>query len=272
MELNVRFLLRHDSYENWTNINPYLEIGEIAIAYLSKIEDPSMETVLIKTGPGNYNDLPYVSALAADVFSWAKKTEIEFVEWLDSLFSGSTLNSLNKIREEKVDRNELDNYLKIEDYIKGETGGTINISNFLTKSQADSYYAPINVLETVYPVGAIYLSMIDTNPSTLFNFGVWEKIENRFLLAASTSYPVGSMGGEAEHTLTESEMPAHSHNFNRHQLWRNETGAPADVENGYGASNKTLDIYVDSTTTVGSSNPHNNMPPYLAVYMWQRVS
>lgn len=274
MQIKTRFQLRCDSYDKWVELNPLLKMGEIAIAYLSNDGNASESTVLIKTGPGYFNDLPFTSALAADVFSWAKKTEIEFIEWLDALFAGSTLNSINEIRNVKADKAELDNYLKIEDYIKGETGGSIDISNFLTKSSADNYYAPKNILEQAYPIGAIYLSMVDTNPNLLFGFGTWQKIENRFLLAESSTYPAGSEGGEAEHTLTELEMPAHDHEFDRHQLWRNEIIPPSTTSEseGYGVSNKTLPIYTDTTIATGAGEAHNNMPPYLAVFMWQRIN
>ena len=56
------------------------------------------------------------------------------------------------------------------------------------------------VFESVYPVGAIYISAVATDPKTLFGFGVWEQIQDRFLLSAGSSYTVGSVGGEATHT------------------------------------------------------------------------
>lgn len=128
------------------------------------------------------------------------------------------------------------------------------------------------ILETVYPVGSIYISVNSINPNILFGFGTWEQIKDTFLLAAGDIHGVGEIGGEEFHTLTLDEIPSHSHQFNRHQLWRNETGeASSDLEAGFGANNKTLDIYSDNTTSVGGGQAHNNMPPYLAVYMFRRI-
>lgn len=47
-------------------------------------------------------------------------------------------------------------------------------------------------------------------------------LTDKFVLGAGATFPVGSTGGEIEHTLTEEEMPAHDHEFDRHQLWRDE--------------------------------------------------
>ena len=131
-----------------------------------------------------------------------------------------------------------------------------------------------NIIEQIYPVGSIYLSVNITNPSVLFGFGTWSPIEDRFLLAAGPSYPAGSTGGEAEHTLTEEEIPAHDHEFDRHQLWRNETVPPSSTTDGkgYGISITSLPIYTDTTSTTGAGLAHNNMPPYLSVYIWKRVA
>ncbi len=178
---------------------------------------------------------------------------------------------LNAIDETKADKEDLNNYLTKEDYIAGESGGSIDLSNFLTEAEAQALYAPKNILETVYPIGAIYLSMNNINPNTLFGFGSWEQIKDTFLLSAGDVYSAGSMGGEAEHALTVEEMPIHTHDFNRHQLWRTENVPEAGESDGYGASNKTLTVYRDTTTNAGGGQPHNNMPPYLAVYMWKRV-
>ena len=166
---------------------------------------------------------------------------------------------IEAIDEEKADKTELEAYLKKEDYIAGETDGTV-IASML--------------IEMVYPVGSIYMSVNNTSPNILFGFGEWEQIEDRFLLAAGPTYSAGTTGGEAEHTLTELEMPAHDHEFDRHQLWRDEQVPPSTTTqgDGYGANNKTLPIYTDSTIATGAGEAHNNMPPYLTVYMWKRIN
>ena len=65
-------------------------------------------------------------------------------------------------------------------------------------------------LLTIYPVGSIYTSTVNTDPSILFG-GVWESIGGRFLLSADATYTAGSTGGEASHTLTVAETPSHNH-------------------------------------------------------------
>ena len=75
-----------------------------------------------------------------------------------------------------------------------------------------------SLLERVYPVGSIYMSVNSTDPGTLFG-GTWQRLKDRFLLAAGDSYAAGAAGGEASHTLTaaESGVPAHAHGLNSHK-------------------------------------------------------
>ena len=65
-----------------------------------------------------------------------------------------------------------------------------------------------SVIDMVYPVGAIYMSVNSTNPGNLFG-GTWERIKDRFLLAAGDTYAAGSTGGEAKHALSVDELPEH---------------------------------------------------------------
>ena len=99
--------------------------------------------------------------------------------------------------------------------------------------------------------------------------GTWEQIKDVFLLAAGDNYIAGSTGGEATHTLTVDEMPKHSHNLPVDKQYGEATTTERDrinltsgiaYNNGY-ASNDT-----------GANQPHNNMPPYLTVYMWRRIA
>ena len=125
-----------------------------------------------------------------------------------------------------------------------------------------------NLVDLVYPVGAIYISVSPANPSTLFG-GTWERIQDTFLLAAGSTYAAGSTGGEAEHTLTEAEMPAHNHNYYGFFINTAVQGSgralALDNQRQWTQSNNAIQ-------SKGSGQAHNNMPPYLAVYMWQRTA
>lgn len=124
--------------------------------------------------------------------------------------------------------------------------------------------------DVFYPVGSIYISAASTSPADMFG-GTWEKLEGRFLLGASSAYPVNSTGGEAAHTLTVNEMPSHVH-------WQKVTNP---VTSGgfsgradYKSDSSHLGEYGQNCTTLptGGGQPHNNMPPYVSVYMWQRTA
>ena len=140
------------------------------------------------------------------------------------------------------------------------------------KSDIASINTSLNTLNTrIYPVGSIYISVNNTNPATIFG-GTWEQIKDRFLLSAGNSYIAGSTGGESTHTLTINEMPSHSHQLND----QDAHGAIGSLQGGGGYSqvNRSADTtyWWSSTHETGSSQPHNNMPPYLTVYMWKRTA
>lgn len=117
-----------------------------------------------------------------------------------------------------------------------------------------------------YPVGAIYLSVTDVDPSALFG-GTWERIGGRFLLGADGTYAAGSTGGEASRTLTVDEMPRHNHEVDNLNAAGNATPfmtVQAQDKKGHGGNVQTM--------YAGGGKAPNNMPPYLAVYMWQRTA
>ena len=149
-------------------------------------------------------------------------------------------------------------------------------------------------LDQVYPVGSIYMSVNSSSPTNLFG-GSWTQLKDRFLLGAGDEYTAGDTGGEAEHTLTISEMPSHGHQV---RVWDNagttdnawyyngttkttHTGARiySSSSSSWIASGSTASVAQSgmgdpsgTTTLVGGSNAHNNMPPYLVVYMWVRTA
>ena len=85
--LQTRLMLKYDTYANWTTNNPNLLKGEVAIAVIDVTDNTQTHSgqavpqLLMKVGnglegeAGKYNSLPFVSGLAADVHSWAKKAD-----------------------------------------------------------------------------------------------------------------------------------------------------------------------------------------------------
>ena len=131
-------------------------------------------------------------------------------------------------------------------------------------------YVRSEMLTSMYPVGSIYISTSSISPANIFG-GEWNQIKDVFLLSAGDAYEAGSIGGEASHVLTVDEIPSHSHIYKRHAFDRNDTD-PTTGEDVYGANNKTLDAHEGTTSPTGGNMPHNNMPPYLTVYVWKRTA
>lgn len=125
-------------------------------------------------------------------------------------------------------------------------------------------------LDQVYPVGAVYISTVATSPATLFGFGTWEQIEDVFLLSAGSTYTAGNTGGEAEHTLTTNEMPSHTHTITGGGLELSLVTGSTGLYRLSFATNGGAKQMINSNT--GGGLAHNNMPPYLVVYMWQRTA
>lgn len=146
------------------------------------------------------------------------------------------------------------------------------------------------LLDMVYPVGSIYLSVNAADPQTLFG-GTWARLEDVFLLAAGAEHAAGSTGGEEAHTITEGEMPSHGNHLMQGRMYQ-ELAENASNDSSY----RSNTLYLPKTAFVstgninrgwkdwnggemypagtlkGGGNPHNNMPPYLAVYTWKRTA
>ena len=198
---------------------------------------------------------------------------------------------------------------------KVPTTRTVNnkaLSSDITLSASDvGAITKANLLDFVYPVGSIYMSMNNTSPQTFLG-GTWERIQDRFLLSAGSTYSAGTTGGEATHTLIIDEMPSHTHTQNSHthtqsahshQLY--STGSYASNANGLKRSGDmqgvagvatrdsssssytwndskghavvssvtpTINETTATNQNTGGGSAHNNMPPYLAVYMWKRTA
>lgn len=138
------------------------------------------------------------------------------------------------------------------------------------------------LFDLIYPIGSIYYTTdANFNPNVSFS-GSWQQIKDTFLLAAGDTYVGGTSGGEAEHQLVENELPKITANWAIHGQ---EGGTIFYTLNGhatgtrYGSYKTTqggtlsgAQSYQNPGIAFGNNGKHNNMPPYIVVYVWKRVS
>lgn len=141
-------------------------------------------------------------------------------------------------------------------------------------------------VDAFYPIGSVYITFNTANPSTFFG-GTWEKIQGKFLLGTDSTqgWTLGTTGGEKTHTLTVNEMPSHTHNvlsgaggnytFVASPPEYTPSGGNSRYYFKYQGVTSELNVggagLVNNSYTGGGAT-HNNMPPYIAVYMWRRIS
>ena len=128
-------------------------------------------------------------------------------------------------------------------------------------------------LADVYPVGSIYINAtVATNPATLLGFGTWAAFgAGRVMVgidSTDTDFDAAEeTGGAKTHTLTVNELPAHNHNQPSGILPAPNSN-DVDVTGGNG---RTLGNNV-TTDNTGGGQAHNNLQPYIVVYMWKRTA
>lgn len=130
------------------------------------------------------------------------------------------------------------------------------------------YWGGKTLLDIVWPVGSVYLSAAETSPQTLFG-GIWEQIKDVFLLAAGDSHAAGSTGGEETHVLTAEEMANHTHGYD---YTGQSVTEGVNAIRLYQAASTQYNAYSGKATSNCGGQAHNNMPPYLAVYVWKRTA
>ena len=133
------------------------------------------------------------------------------------------------------------------------------------------------VKAALYPVGSIYTNAeVSTNPATLLGFGTWAAYaEGRVPVGKASSGTFDTLnatGGAETHTLSTSELPAHNHTA---------SGAGSSTDSGNGNySSGGVSLYNNTSLTrnnitvanTGGGGAHNNLQPYIVVYMWKRTA
>ena len=125
-------------------------------------------------------------------------------------------------------------------------------------------------LDFLHPIGSFFLSSDSKNPSEIFG-GKWEKVSDLFLVGAGNKYTLNSTGGEETHILTKEEMPSHSHVIE--PLGRRFAWGGDFTQDGPASGNGWRSQLSNHVTSVeGGGKAHNNIPPYLAVFIWKRIA
>lgn len=192
----------------------------------------------------------------------------------------------SKAVKDYVDNNVLDIETNITDIqsdieISAETIAAFKALDWTPPSDGAVIESLLNLIfDRAHPVGSYYWSSDSTNPTNLFG-GIWEQVTDTFILAAGTTYPAGSSGGEAEHTLIINEIPNHSGHLqknNGHVTIGNTNmylgrSILQDYPSGpRGWNNDGGDEMYPAGQSVGGGQAHNNMPPYVVAYCWRRTA
>lgn len=128
----------------------------------------------------------------------------------------------------------------------------------------------------LYPVGSIFLSFENTNPSLRFIGTTWIQTAHGHFLGGvgmgtdintvTKNLSAGENDGEYEHTLTIDELPPHQHNV----LGRDERFGRTNSSSKQSVGTDPTSIK-GITSNVGGGDSHNNVPPSFGVYVWRRT-
>lgn len=169
-------------------------------------------------------------------------------------------------------------YIPLADAVSRVSCNNLSVSGTIYTKKVGDKVPPI--VDMIYPIGSIYMSVKETSPAQLFG-GIWYRIKDTFLLSAGNTYAAGTSGGSAKATL-----PSHTHTVGSggYQLWGAKSGKgstePGNQISGdakyyaaaLGGSTSNYK-WLGSVDSKGVSDVSQaNMPPYLAVYVWQRIS
>ncbi len=158
----------------------------------------------------------------------------------------------------------------VQDALDEVYSAATNYTDILARLSALEAKVP----DEIYPVGSIYIGVNNTNPSSLFG-GTWVAFgTGKTLVGVDTSQTefdtIEETGGEKTHTLTVDEMPSHNHRVRLVTSGSSGWNYILSSSAGVGEVGSTGNSYW--TDDIGGNGAHNNLQPYITVYMWKRTS
>ena len=192
----------------------------------------------------------------------------------------STHTELNLLDGVTANTTEL-NYLDISTLGTAEASKAVTVDankdstgmrNLTVSGTVTSSAGTLTAIQSVYPVGSIYINAsVSTNPATLLGFGTWVAFgAGRVMVgidASQTEFDAAEeTGGAKTHTLTTAELPSHTHTAT---LMGNGEDENQDLP---AAGDNTNPSRTMTTNATGGGGAHNNLQPYIVVYMWKRTA
>lgn len=176
----------------------------------------------------------------------------------------------------------------------------MEVYGFKDDKNREPVLAVSDIVDKIYPVGSIYMSVNNTNPSVLFG-GTWAAISGFFLRGSSSAFVPKATGGQSnanytpegvvqKHTLTTPEMPSHSHKAGQDSSYSTVNAAEVqllDVAMGTGETvnnyETTFNLKAVTTSSTGGGQGHDHgfsgkpaqiptIPPYYVVNIWRRTA
>lgn len=155
--------------------------------------------------------------------------------------------------------------------ISGDVAGSV-VTNFASNPTINVTASQSLGLQA-YPVGSLYLSTVNTDPSTIFG-GTWVRFGlGKALVGMKTvsdpEYALGVEGGYDRMTLTTDNLPPHTHNTTMtiHENRSSSSGSNIEGTNGPSISSKTI-----TSSSVGSGHSFDNRMPYITIAIWKRTA
>lgn len=134
------------------------------------------------------------------------------------------------------------------------------------------------LIDWIYPVGHI-ISTTNANydPNNLYIHQTWERYAKGQTLVgvdeSDTDFATaGKTGGEKTHKLTVAEMPAHNHNIRYYKGPVSDYLGGSTADYGLAYDTNQTGVYDKVLTNTGGNAGHNNLQPYITVYMWRRTA
>ena len=283
------------SYEDGTEVEE-LEPNDIILFDTHDIISTNYQNVDIEIIYPTYSNF-YKYFVNVLTYNSDKKTN-KSLTMNDLYFKDSFTKTGNEINEE-IDNLNVKCITSKNNKFSLDSDGNLTVNSITTNSSTDSNFDNNKIRDFIYPIGSIYMSVNNVNPTTLFG-GTWVQMKDKFLLGAGDIYENGNIGGEATHTLTTTELPSHSHgipslsgstsNAGAHnhavigtsatsggsgvfcETWANRSNDRNGYTSSVGDHSHSVTTNASTTNNTGSGASHNNMPPYLVVNMWKRTA